>query len=427
MKLTAKITFQISLLLSVWIAPHISLQQQANITKRTLSEEGNYGNPTVWFYTENLKPQVVLRSTENGIVSSKPLAIVELQPVKIVEPAKEIPHSALYGIQQQEPTHLVRNIKQLLGPSINLNKEIHEFRAPGLPNLSPRIVTSETIVSPVQHNQVLTDHNNYAVPRVHPLFNTQPAFQIPNKKYAYVNGKIIYDSSDFRNHLTPPQAQPHTTPNLFPPQHLLKQELNNFHNFLNGPAPRASLSAPAIPQTPVVPEPSTKFEPPKPPAEPLPVTENPQRTYRKERKGKERPISEKDDSAEETEDDEEEEPYENEKQKGAYDEDDHQLGYKNDNEESEEENDNGSNSSKNRYVKSKFKKYPKKKYRNEYYNNDKYEYSGGSNWRKNGRKHKNYIKGHKFPKHLEEPDTEFSENVLVRKRKLLKEINFRKR
>lgn len=429
--------FQLSILLSLWLVPVLNSQHVGNKTKRTLTNEGvNYGEPnTAWFYTDNLKPQVTPRNTETDFPNSKPLALVELQPVKIFEPPKEIPQPVIYEFQQT-PTNLVQSVKQLLGPDTAYNPELPQYKAPLFQNQNPNILTSETIVSPVQHSHVIRNHNHHLTgPRVHPLYNVQPTYQIP-KKYAYVNGKIIYDPSSFQIQQPPLQTAPNFFNNqqTFHPQQLNRQQLINYHNRYTS---RPKLAPPVVHQMPVNLPTITKLQPPKmqsidTPSQPPPNRERHNEGNREE----EKPVVEEEVSEEEIEEksrhqEEEYDPYEddrpfNEKYSFEYEDGDHLKEEEEDDRRdgAEEESDSNRGSSRHRYVTSKVKKYPKKKYRpakkSEHYYSSKYEYPDKYHPKK--KNHKMHYKGYKYSKNFEDPDAGFSENVpVIHKQKLFKE------
>lgn len=439
--------FQLIFILSLWVVPSLNAQHLVNKTKRTLANEvGGFGDPnTFWLYTDTFKPQVTPRSAENVFASSKPLAIVELQPVKIVDPPKEIPQSALYDIQQQDPSNIVPNVKQLFPTEFDLTQEIQHYRPPILQNpLPPHIATSETIVSPVQHNHIIRNHNHhFTPPKPHPLYNFQPTYHIP-KKYAYVNGKIIYDPNAFQIQHNPLQ----TTPNYlhsaqtFHPQHLQKQQLINYHN---RHIPRPNLTPPAIQQLPQIPTglPAiTKFQPPKlqpidTPSQPLSYKDKPQQHKKKENSHEEKPVNENEEFEDDSEEnspynDEEHESYEDDEkpfsEKYSFDEEDSDhVSYRDEEEldgDDDDDDDSKRGSTRTRYVKT--KKYPKKKYRqgkkSELYYSGKYEYPDKQNPKKNTKRHKMHYKGYKIYKNVDDPEAGFSENVpVVHKQKVLKE------
>lgn len=431
--------------MSLWLAPSLYAQHLVNKTKRTLANEGGgFGDPnTFWLYTDTFKPQVTPRSAENVFASSKPLAIVELQPVKIVDPPKEISQSAIYDIHQQDPTNLVPNVKQLLPTEFDLTQEVQQYRPQIFHHPIPNIATSETIVSPVQHSHIVRNHNHhFTAPKPHPLYNFQPTYHIP-KKYAYVNGKIIYDPNAFQIQQNPLQTSPNYlhSAQTFHPQHLQKQQLINYHN---RHIPRPNLTPPAIQQLPQVPQIPTgfptinKFQPPKlqvidTPSQPLSHKDRPQQSRKKENRDEEKPVSEKEESDDDSDEnspyhDDENEPYEDDErpfsEKYSFDEEDSDhLSYR-DEEELDEDDDSNRGSTRNRYVKT--KKYPTKKYRHgkksELYYSGKYEYPDKHNPKKNTKRHKMHYKGYKIYKNVDEPDAGFSENVpVVHKQKLLKE------
>lgn len=445
-------------MLSLWLAQHLNSQQVGNKTKRTVSSEGvNYGEPnTVWLYTDNLKPPATPRISGNLFSSSKPLALIELQPAKIIEPPKEIHQPNLYEVQQS-PSTLVSNVKQLLSPETDFNQEIQQYKAPIFQNQSPNIQTSETIVSPVQHSHVIRNHNHhFPGQKVHPLFNVQSTYQIP-KKYAYVNGKIIYDPTNFHLQQAPLQQAPlqqsplqqapfQTTPNFFHsaqtfhPQHLQKQQLINFHNRL---IPRPNLSPPAVPQNSVNPPAITKFNPPKMHAIDVPshAPVNAQKSNQNVKKRKEdpKPVSEEEEPEEETEEnspynEEEDDHYEDErpfheKYSLDYEDGDHydlKEDEYNSKEEPDEDTDSKRGSSRVRYVTTKARKHPKKKYRpgkkSEVYYSSKYESPDRYYPKKTDKKHKVQYKEYKYSKNSDDPDVGYSESIpVLHKQKLFKE------
>lgn len=424
--------------MAIWLAPHLSSQQVANKTKRTIPEGVNFGDPsTVWVYSDNLKPPATPRNAENVFSNSKPLALVELQPLKLIEPPKEAPQPFVYEFQQS-PTNLIPSVKQLLGREMNFNQEIQQYKQPLFHNHNPNILTSESIVSPVHHSNVIRNHQHFPGQKNHPLFNVQPTYQIP-KKYTYVNGKIIYDPSTFQLQQAPLQAAPNFfhSAQVFPPQHLQKQQL---FNYPNRPVPRPNLTPPAVQQIPTDIPSITKFQTPKmqtidTPSSPPPNNEKSKHSRRKGDKDEEKPVVEDEEPEEEYEEkssyqEEEYEPYDDDKplnERYSFDdEDSDHLEEYNDRDESEEDSDNNRGSSKTRYVTTKVKKYPKKKYRpgkkSELHNSGKYEYPERHHPKQNNKKQKLHYKGYKYSKNVEDPEFGHSETVpVVHKQKLFKE------
>ncbi|XP_060530089.1 probable serine/threonine-protein kinase fhkB [Cylas formicarius] len=237
--------------------------------KRTLSDQiYNHGETKpVVFFMDNTNPSLpqhqgeLQASASSGLKTfytgpTKPLALVSVQqPIQVFEqdsPKQVAAQQVLYEFQQT-PTNAVSNVhvKQLFEPteittegslSSGLNNLGHQqqtstnqypsFSHPYASGYSP--ATSETIVSPVQHNQ-FTNHgqNTGTFSYYNPLQNQyQQSQYVPNSqkytpgKYLYFNGKIVYQP----NQVGQPQAQKQQGPNLAFLHNQQKVPMINFAN-----------------------------------------------------------------------------------------------------------------------------------------------------------------------------------------------------
>lgn len=180
-------------------------------------------------------------------------------------------------------------------------------------------MTSETVVTPVQHSHVVPNHPpppynqqaTYSSLRNHPLYNIPQYNQLP-KKYIYVNGKFIYDPSVLNN------QQYQSAPSFFHPAQQFPQAPGQFLgkplaqiNYFNSHVPKPNL----IPPQPVpVHPPSNKFEPPQ--KHQLQTINTPSQPPQKPEKQKE--VKEEKPVREESNDDERDE------KSSSYDDDDYE-------------------------------------------------------------------------------------------------------